>query len=1060
MVRDLVRRLRWAVLVPAALVLQLALTAAGLQAQTTGTVRGTVLGPDRSGVSGAQVSIPNLQLGGLTGAGGVFEIAQVPAGTHTVRVQSMGYRTESQTVDVPAGGSVQVNFVLAQSAIDLEGVVVTALGISRAERGLGYAVDNISGADVSEIPVQNVTAALAGKAAGLQVKSTGALGGSTSVVLRGFSSISGSNQVLFIVDGVPVDNSSRTECNTGCGGNLSEIGLGRSGVDYGNSIQDINPEDIESISILKGANAAALYGARASNGVVLITTKKGRGAGGFQIEGSTGVTWSSPLRMPTYQNEWGGGQTPTDFRWVNGAGAGFNDATDESWGPRLDGTVRQQFFGEAPFLPSPYSPRSFFELGHDAITNIAVSAAGEGRHVRFSVTRLDSKGMIPMGAMDRSTFNLAGGLELTDRVRLSGAGSYIKTEGVNRPLFRGYPGGMGVIFSYWQRQVDINQLRNSYMTWMETGEYPRNGHPANRGPNWNHNFFDSPYYTTHLRSTNDTRDRLTGHLELEYQVNSWLSARTRVGTDWGAHRQFERFPVSLADPAGAFINRKIYRQETNAEVLVTGDFPLTRDLQLTTRVGGNLRRNEVDDEYTRVARLLTPGVYNVSNAAVPPQQEFFLGRQHVNSVYGLATGSYRDFIFLDVTARTDWSSTLPAENNSYFYPSFSGSLVFSEAFTVPDFLSYGQLRASWAKVGADAQPYQLRSTFVQGPFWGSTPSFTHPAQLANRDLRPEETISIEVGTDLRFADDRASLDLTVYRTNTRDQILPVDISHTTGYARRVLNAGEVQNQGIEVVGSFDILRNPLGLSWRVTGNWARNRSEVVSLTEGLETIILGNSRGLTVEARVGERYGALMGQTYARDDQGRKLIGFNGIPIATREKQLLGHFEPDWVGGLRNSFSYAGLDLSFLLDMRAGGQVFCQSCMIQRRTGLLKETLAGREEFRLTFDGVKPDGTPNDVSLTLPIYWRQEYIMFEEGIYDAGYLKLRELSLGFAVPASIVDRTPFSTARVSIVGRDLLLFTDVPHIDPELNSTTGNAQGMELFLAPNPRSFGLTFSFR
>lgn len=1029
-------------------------------AQETGTIRGSVLGTDGSPVGGAQVSIPEREVGTLAGTNGVYELDRVPPGTHTVMVQSMGYRSETQEVQVAAGEVVELNFTLAQSAIDIEGVVVTALGISRDERGLGYAVDNISGQDLSQSPIQNVTQALAGKAAGLEVKHTGALGGSTSVVLRGFSSISGSNQVLFIVDGVPMDNSSRTECNTGCGGNLSSPVLGRSGVDYGNAMQDINPNDIESVTVLKGANAAALYGSRASNGVVLITTKKGRDAAGFQIEGNTGVTWSTPLKMPTFQNEYGGGQTPEGFRWVDGAGAGFNDATDESWGPPLDGTVFPQFFGDAPFLASPYSPRSFFETGLDATSSVSVSAAGDGRHVRFSATRLDSRGLVPNGALARSTFNLAGGLELSDRIRLSGAGSYMKTEGENRPVFRGYPGGMGVVFSYWQRQVDIDRLRDSYFRWMETGEQPRDGHPMNRGPNWNHNFFDSPFYTTHMRRTNDTRDRLTGHVELEYQINDWLSAMSRVGTDWGAHRQFEQFPISLGDPAGAFINRKIYRQETNAEALLSADFGLSEEIRLTARMGGNVRRNEVDDEYTHVQRLLTPGVYNVGNAAVPPNQQFFLGRQHVNSVFGLATVSYRDMLFFDVTGRSDWSSTLPPENNSYFYPSFSSSLVFTDAFQLPEWLSYGQIRGSWAKVGSDAEPYQLRSTFVQGPFWGSTPSFTHPNQLANRELRPEETVSIEIGTDLRFADDRASLDVTHYRTNTRDQILPVDISHTTGYAQRILNAGEVQNKGLEVVAGLDILRNPSGLSWNMTANWAMNRSEVLSLTEGLETIILGNSRGLTVEARVGERYGAFMGQTYARDEQGRRLIGWDGRPIPTAQKQLLGHFEPDWVGGLRNTFSFAGVDLSFLLDARVGGQVFCQTCMIQQRTGLLIETLEGRDDFQIVYDGVLPDGTPNNIGLDLPIHWRQRYIMFENGIHDASHMKLREMSLGFAVPAPILERLPVSSGRVSIVGRDLLLFTDVPHIDPELNSTTGNAQGMELFQAPNPRSFGVTFSFR
>jgi TonB-linked SusC/RagA family outer membrane protein len=1032
-----------------------------LHSQATGTIRGTVTGPLGEPLGAVQVSISAIAVGTITGPSGAYQITGVPAGTHSVSAQAIGYATETREIQMAAGGSVDLNFRLAQSAVALEGVMVTALGITRAERGLGYSVESVSAEQIASIPTDNISTALAGKAAGLQVRNLGEIGGSASVTLRGFSSISGSNQVLFIVDGVPVANNSKAECNTGCTGNLSQSNLGRSGVDYGNAIMDINPQDIESISVLKGANAAALYGARASNGVILITTKKGARSLGFQVEGSTGTTWSTPLRMPTYQNVYGGGQTPTDFRWVNGAGAGFNDATDESYGPPMDGTIRQQFFGEAPFLPSPYSPRSFFETGLNTTTNVAVSAAGDGRHIRFSATYLDSKGIIPMSGLDRSTFSLAGGMGVGDRLNLSGNASYAKTEGENRPVFRGYPHGIGVAFSYWQRQVDIEQLRRSYFHWRETGEHPRPGHPVNRAPNWNHNFFDSPFYSTHSRETTDTRDRLTGHVQGDYQVNSWLSMLARVGTDWQAHRMFERFPVSLADRTGAFINQKDYRQETNAEFLATGVFDLTGDLQLTARGGGNLRRNEVDESFVHAQNLNVPGVYNVANSAGPPLTRDFLAFQHVNSLYALGTLSFRDLLFLDVTGRNDWSSTLPPENQSYFYPSVSSSFIFTDAFqSLPEMLSYGQVRASWAKVGSDAQPYQLRSTFQQAPFWGSTPTFTHPSRLANQDLRPEETTSIEVGTDLRFAYDRVSLDLTYYQTSTKDQILPVDISFTTGYAQRMLNAGEVENRGVEATLGVDVLRNPGGFSWNVQGNWARNRSEVLSLTEGLNTIGLGNNgRGLWVEARVGERYGALVGQSYRRNDNGDILIGFDGRPLVGPAK-IHGYFEPDWIAGLRNTLNYRGLDFSALFDFRQGGSIFCQSCAIQQRTGLTKETLVGREEFLLVHEGLKPDGTPNNVGLAPPVYWRQRYNFHENYIHDASFTKLREVSLGFAVPAPLVQRLPFSSARVAIVGRDLLLFTKVPHIDPELSSTSGNAQGMEMFLNPSPRSIGFTLSVR
>ncbi len=1036
----------------------------GIEAQQTGIISGSVTGSDGIGLEGGQVSIADVQMGALTNRTGRYVIQSVPAGTHTITAQLIGYATVSQEVTVQAGQTVPVNFVLDLSAIEIEGVVVTALGISRDERGLGYAVDNIRGSTISEVPTDNISATLAGKAAGLVVKNLGPVGGSSSVVLRGFNSISGGNQVLFIVDGVPVDNSSNAECNTGCTGNFGVTYLGAGGVDYGNGIQDLNPADVQDVTILKGANAAALYGSRAANGVILITTKNGSRASGFQVEGSTGITFSTPAKMPTLQNLYGGGQTPAGYNWVNGAGAGFNDATDESWGPAMDGTLYSQWWDENPqaFLPSPYSPRKMFETGHNSTTNLAVSAAGEGRHVRFSATVMDAAGLVHTSGLKRQTFNLAGGLDLTDRLSVTGAGSYIKTEGSNRPRFRGFPESIAINLSYWQRQNDTDRLKRAYEAWKETGETPRSGHPEDRIPNWNHNFFDSPYYTTSERTTNDTRDRFIGHIRGEYQFNGWLSAMGRAGTDWSAHRRFEQHPAaSLIHPEGEFINNKVYRQETNAEFLITADVNPTDDVQITARAGGNIRRNLVDENLTHVERLNVPGLYNVGNSAGPPIVNQYLGEEHVNSLYGLATLSYRSWAFIDVTGRKDWSSTLPADNNSYFYPSVSSSLVLSDVLELPELISYAKLRGSWAKVGAAAAPFQLLSVFSQGPFWESTPSFTHPNQLANSELRPEETISFEVGTELRFANDRGMIDLTYYKTNTSDQILPVDISHTTGYAQRLLNAGEVQNKGVELVLGLDILRNVNGLTWTTQTNWSTNKSKVISLTEGLETIVLGGGRGATVEARVGEPYGTMMGQVSQRDAQGRVMVGFDGRVIPTDTKQVLGNFQADWMAGIRNTFSYHGLNLTVLLDVRKGGDIFCQTCAIQRRTGQLIETLAGRETFSLVHEGVKPDGTPNDVGLPLTVYWRNLYSdAYERVMHDASFVKLREVALSFAFPEALIRRMPVSSGRIAIVGRDLLAFSDVPHIDPELTSSSGNAQGMELFLNPTPRSIGFTVSFR
>lgn len=1035
------------------------------EAQQTGTITGSVQEGTGAGLNGVQVSLPDLRRGTITEADGGFRIEDVPAGTHTLRAELIGYGAQSRSVTVRAGEVTEVSFVLQQSVVEMEGLVATALGISREERSLGYATEEITGEELAEVPTDNFSVSLTGKAAGLQVKNLGNIGGSTSVTLRGFNSISSTNQALFVVDGIPLNNESNVECNANCAGSWDGSGFsaGISNVDYGNGVQDLNPSDIESVSVLKGANAAALYGSRASNGVVLVETKKGEGTGGLRITGSASGVWNTPLQMKTMQNEYGGGQTPTDYRWEDGAGGGFNDGTDESWGPPMDGTEYPQWFSEsAPFLPSPYSPRKFYETARSSQVNLSVAGSGEDRNLRVSGTRYDGAGIVPNSRLDRTTLSLAGGLDVTEDLSLTTTGHYVKTNGRDRPNMVGFPHGYGVTFSYWQRQTDTNKLREAYEHWKATGEYPRSGHPEGRVPNWNHNFFDSPYYSSHERSTEDSRDRLIGSMQADYQLNDWLSLMGRVGTDVQSHRQYEMYPVgSIAHPDGEYRNNDIYREETNSTVMLTSDFDLTSDVRLTTRAGGALRRENSQIDIAMASRLNVPGTYNVGNSAGPPILNEVRTEKSVNSLYGLATLSYRGWAYIDASGRNDWSSTLPEGENSYFYPSVSSSVILTDALEMPEFLSYAKVRASWAKTGSDAQPYQLRRTFQQGPFWGGTPSYTNPNQLPARDLQPEESESVEVGTELRFADDRGSLDLTVYKTNTRRQILPVDVSHTTGFTNRVMNAGEVQNQGVELTLGLDVLRNqePDQLGWDLRANFATHNSEVSNLPDGVESIILGSTRGLTVEAREGEEYGAMLGQVTRTNDQGQEMVGFDGRPIPSETKQIVGHFQPDWTAGLRNTLEYQGLRLTTLLDLRVGGDIFCQTCAIGRRTGQLIETLEGRDDFELVLPGVKPDGSPNDVGLPLPVYHRARYDMYHYFTYDASYMKLREFTLGFDLPDRIITALPLSNARVSIIGRDLLILSkNVPHIDPELVTSSGNSQGVEVFRTPSTRSLGIRIS--
>ncbi|MQA91846.1 MAG: SusC/RagA family TonB-linked outer membrane protein, partial [Gemmatimonas sp.] len=793
-----------------------------IAAQQAGSVTGTVTDALGRPLPGAQVVIEQLQIGALTNAEGRFELRQVPVGSHLVRATLLGYTTGEGEAAVTPAQPAAISFILEEEAINLDGVVVTALGISREERAVGYAVESLAGSELSEAREPNLVNALAGKVAGVQVKNVGPLGGSTSIVLRGYSSISGDNQPLFIIDGVPIDNSTP---------NLEEDGTYLFGsLDYGNAVQDINPDDIESMTVLKGANAAALYGSRAANGVILITTKSGRNAVGLGIQASTSLTFDSPSRLPTYQNVYGGGATNDDYLWVDGRGGGINDGVDESWGMPLDGRTVQMWNGTQPWLPVPHSVRQFYQVGTTMTTNVSVSGSFDRGAIRVSAAQMDATGIVPNQELDRTALSLNTVYSITDRLGLDGGVTYARNYGFNRP---GVAGSYNIpyMWLWWQRSTDTVDLKEAMV-----GYDPADGELA---PNWNHNYFDNPYWMTGFRTNEDTRDRLTGHGSLSYDVTDWLAVSARAGTDWYQHRTQQAFPMnSQENPDGGFTEGGTFLQETNADLLLRVEPTLDGPFSFSMQGGANARFNDREQSFVETEKLNLPGIYNVSNSAVPVTITSGLYRKRVNSVYGLASLGYNNFLFLDFTGRNDWSSTLPEEQNSYFYPSVSTSFVFTDAFDIGDgLLQYGKLRASWAKVGNDADPYQLAAVSdLYDPSFGGVVGYTASDRLPNSQLRPEETVSWEVGGEFRLG--RAVLDLTYYNSLTRDQILPVDISAPSGYTNVVLNAGEVLNRGVEAFLSADLIRSSRGFEWTSSVNFATNKSEVVSLHEDLETLQL------------------------------------------------------------------------------------------------------------------------------------------------------------------------------------------------------------------------------
>lgn len=1002
------------------------------------TISGRVTSDGGEALPGVAVVIQGTGLGAQTDADGRYRIAIAGASatgqTATLTARRIGYVPRSVQVTLSTG-SMTRDFTLTAAPNVLEGVVVTALGIEREKRSVGTSVQNLTGNEITQARETNIVNALSGKVSGVAVTNAGSQGGSSRLVIRGANSIAGNNQPLFIVDGIPVSNQV-----VGAPG-------GYGGIDYGNAIQDLNGNDIASISILKGPNAAALYGSRAANGAVVITTKSGKGSPrGFGVSASSNITFETPLRLPSYQNEYGQG-SGGEFEYVDGQGGGTNDGVDESWGPKFDGQDRAQFFGVGPWVAAPNNVRDFFETGRTMTNNVAFSGAGERANARLSFTKEDIDGLAPGMMLKKFATSLNAGAEIGDRFSTTGSVQYINNKGFNRNG-TGYDNGNFMQqFVWFGRQVDISRLKD-----------PRKDADGNQ-INWNHNYHDNPYWIQLESQNRDQRDRIIGAGALNFRPSPWLTATLRSGTDWYRdYRKLNQAYGLVESPFGGFSELGIFTQETNTEGLLSATRGTGSRFTVTANFGGNLRQTQYKANSTNVDALVVPGIYNVGNAQNTPVTNAYEENKKVNSLYGSANFGWNNYLFMEVTGRNDWSSTLPKGANSYFYPSVSGSFVFTDAFPALSgrFLQYGKLRASFAKVGNDASPYQLQSTYTATTPFGGSPRYAVPNSLANAGLKPEETKAFEVGTELNFFNNRLGIDLVYYNKATTNQILAAQISPATGYTSKALNAGEISNKGIEALISATPIRVG-NFEWNTALNFARNRSRVEELNEELQTVVLGTYWSLTVEARKGEAYGALYGNPFLRDAAGNLRVSTSGRPMRDPQKRVLGHYTPDWTAGLQNSFRYKSVDLSFLLDKHQGGEVFSVTNMFGRYSGVLEETLVGRDTG-IVVVGVLADGSPNTKRISAEAYNHSLYGTHEAHVFDASYLKLRELKLGVIVPSRLVSRMGMSRAYLALVGRNLWLSTKTPHIDPETAFNSGNAQGLEHGQFPSQRSIGLNLS--
>jgi TonB-linked SusC/RagA family outer membrane protein len=866
------------------------------------------------------------------------------------------------------------------------------------------------------------------------------------------------------VDGVPIDNSSSR--NTGFGG-----------IDRGNAAQDIDPNNIESITVLKGPNAAALYGSRAQNGAIVITTKSGRGDA-LGLTFSSTLTAESPLRLPNYQNQYGQG-FGGEFQWVDGYGAGINDYADESWGPPMDGRLIDQFTGpQQPFVPHPDNVRSFFRTGLTWNTNIAISRASETSNIRLSMTNTQVEGMAPGNGIARRSLAVKGGAAISERLSAEASLNYSAQQADNRPG-TGYDEDNPLqSFIWFGRQVDMEALRN----YRCTGNEPTPCIPGGQY-NWNYNYHNNPFWEQLVNTNADERDRLLGHVSVTYQLNDWISTTAKLGRDWYRDQRKDVTDFHSLDDAGdgGFNESTVYRSETNADLLVNARRELMPSLSLDVTAGGNLRENKFQASAVSVTALTAPSIYTIDNAAAPALPSDDQSRKQVRSLYGALNFNYGGYLNLELGGRNDWSSTLPADRASFFYPNVSSAFVFTDVLRVPGgFLSSGKVRASWTKVGNDTDPYQLAAILSAATPWGSTPMFTVPNTLPNANLRPEKTESREFGADLGFFDERLGFVITYYDKRTRDQILPVQISPTSGFTSQFLNAGAIRNFGWELLLQASPLRSESGLRWDMTLNWAKNTSQVRELYGDLQTLVLGNYWSLTVQARGPRRdangnieeyygYGTLFGNGYLRDSEGRLLLTAAGGPRVDPVQRVLGNYNPDWNGGMQHRLSYGRFALTASLDGQMGGEIFSTTKWFGEYSGVLESTLRGREndicDPGIVVPGVLPDGSingdgVNDVVRCPEDYFHRNFGIHEAGIVDASYIKLRELRLSYQLPTSVVSRLGFAAGEVSLIGRNLAMWSKYDNIDPETAFDASNVQGLEFGQFPTARSLGFSFSFR
>lgn len=946
--------------------------------------------------------------------------------------------------EIQLEGRSTLDVVMSIDAEALDEVVVTSLGITREKKSLGYAVTELESEEINTVKNYNVASSLVGKVAGLVVNQSSGVGSGSRITIRGNNTLTGNNQALIVVDGIPIDAS-----GTESGGSIYNSTV------TGGGITDINPADIESVSVLKGPNAAALYGSRAASGVILITTKKGSKGKGLGISINSNISIEEPMFLPEFQNEYGQG--------VNGAPyADLANFGGSSWGSRLDGSQQLYYTGEErPYVAQPNNVEDFFENGIQSINTISMDKGGEDYSLRFSYTNNATTSVIPNSELQSHNFNLRGLVDLSDKMTLDSKATYF-TQELNNRVNLGTEGVLAFVYRM-PRNVAIDDLKKYKPSLWADPEMFDDEYASISYAGQNKSI-GNPYWMLNEDTNDERRDRFLGFTKLNYEFNDWLSAFARVGgdvtnirtdyiQDYG-HHFFYDGRLSLS-------TRK--NTEINADFLLTADKDLTEKLNLVANVGGSLSKRTFETMNVSGSQFRLPSRSFLNNTNVQSSSHTPLGVKKINSLYGSFSFAYDDLMYLDLTARNDWSSTLSENNRSYFYPSVSYSLL-ADRFIDPDKNVFNmlKLRASWAQVGNDTGVYQLYQTFSvpQEGYLGLT-VLEGPSVKLNPDLKPESVTSTELGLEFNMFQKRIYGDISVYDITTTDMIFNVPVPFATGYSFFKENIGEVQNQGIEaMIGGVPVRTE--NFRWDISANFSKNENKLIELIEGLDYTVLNSLGGLSVRAEVGGGIGDMYGSTWKTNENGERLVNAEGFPLASGEREKLGNAQPDWIGGLSNNLTYKNWNLRFLIDGRFGGEIYSATSSYLDAAGVSERSLQYREAG-IVVDAINEEtGEPNTTAITAQEYWGSYSGITSNYIYDQTNVRLREFSLTYRFPGEFTDSIGLNSASVGLIGRNLFfLYKDAEDIDPDSSIGTGlSGQGISLNNAPTIRSLGLNVNIK